>query len=130
METNYENQGPVRDQDYDDAIKMSQGIELQEVSLGYLATPLGLELQLATFVIACFYPAVWAVLVFFYVAACVASVHRSTARKCLKAHDMKGAKSAFDKAKTWNTLSILTEVAMACIEFWALAQFLNHIKPR
>ena len=114
--------------DYDAAIQMSGELERQVAEMASCATPIGLELQIVTMFIACIYPAVWAVVVFFYVTACVAGVKRAAVRNCLKKHDIAGAKAALDSAKTWNVLMILMEIAMAGIEVWGIFQLIHHIK--
>ena len=114
--------------DYDEAVRMSQEIEKQMLQMMGFVTPVGLELQLATMFIACFYPAIWVIVIFFYVAVCVYGTKRGAVRDCLKKHDIAGAKTALDSAKTWNGLMILMEIVMGGIEVWGIFQLIHHIK--
>ena len=114
--------------DYDEAVRMSQEIEQKVTQMMSAITPLGLELQIATAIIACVYPAVWAVLAFFYIAVCVFSVKRGKVRARLKDHDVEGAKAAFASAQTWSNLVTISEVAMAFIELWGFVQLLKFFK--
>ena len=127
-DNNAENGESISTRDYDAAIQMSGELERQVAEMVSCATPIGLELQIATMFIACIYPAVWAVVVFFYVTVCVAGVKRGAVRECLKKHDIEGAKAALDSAKTWNGLMILMEIIMGGIEVWGIFQLLHHIK--
>ena len=114
--------------DYDAAVQMSGEIEKQIAEMATCATPIGLELQIATMFIACIYPAVWALVVFFYVTVCVAGAKRGAVRECLKNRDIAGAKAALDSARTWNGLMILAEIIMGGVEVWGIFQLLHHIK--
>ena len=78
--------------------------------------------------IACFYPAVWVVVVLFYVTAITAGVKRNAAKAALKRRDIQAAKSAIAEAKGWTTGLNLTQAAMAIIELWGLFQLLNYFK--
>jgi hypothetical protein len=120
--------GGHSEKDYDDAVRMSQDMETQITNMMNVVTPLGLELQLATMLIACVYPVVWAVVAFFYVAICIYGVHRGAAKKRIKEHDIEGAKTAFASAKTWSNIVAITEVIMAGIEIWGIIQLVNYFK--
>ena len=127
-QTNRSNTTSGSTRDYDAAIQMSGELEKQVAEMVSCATPIGLELQIVTMFIACIYPAVWAVVVFFYVTVCVAGAKRGAVRECLKKHDIAGAKTALDSAKTWNGLMILMEIVMGGIEVWGIFQLIHHIK--
>ncbi len=127
-DTNTENNHAPSTKEYDEAIAMGQEIESQVTDLVSFYTPIGLEAQFATIVIAFFYPAVWAVVVFFYVVVCVSSAKRLEVRECLKKRDIEGAKKAFEAAKTWNSMMVLTEIAMGVIEVWGLFQLIKSFK--
>ena len=117
-----------RQKDYDDAVTVGEEIERQVADLGSTVTPLGMELILANMFIACFYPAVWVVVVLFYVTALTAGVKRNAAKAALKQRDVQAAKSAIAEAKGWTTGLNLTQAAMALIELWGLFQLLNIFK--
>ncbi len=121
--------------DYDEAVRVSQETEEQMLQMmGGLATPggclmaWGVELQLAMMVMGCFYPAVWAVLGFFYVTICVVGVKRGSVKRRLKAHDIEGAKAALSSLKAWNLVMTLVEVAMAGIEIWGFVHLAEFVK--
>ena len=138
METNHfesEDNAPIADEpsalrqkDYDDAVAVGEEIERQVADLGSLVTPLGYELIIATMIIACIYPAVWVVVVLFYVTAITANVKRNAAKAALKRRDIQAAKSAIAEAKGWTTGLSLTQAAMAVIELWGFFQLLNYFK--
>ena len=117
-----------RQKDYDDAVAVGEEIERQVADLGSTVTPLGMELILANMFIACIYPAVWIVVVLFYVTAITAGVKRNAAKAALKQRDVQAAKSAIAEAKGWTTGLNLTQAAMALIELWGLFQLLNIFK--
>lgn len=114
--------------DYEDAIAIGAEIERQVADLGRTVTPFGYELILANMIIACIYPAVWCVVVLFYVTGIAAAVNRNSTRKALKEHDIAAAKSAIAAAKKWTLGFNLVQVAMAIIEFWAFIQLVNYFK--
>lgn len=120
--------GGHSEKDYDDAVRMSQEMETQITNMMNVVTPWGLELQLVTMLIACVYPVVWAVVVFFYVAVGIYGSHRGVAKKRIKEHDIEGAKTAFASAKTWSNIVAITEVVMAGIEIWGIIQLVNYFK--
>ena len=128
METKPENKATEGRQDYDEAIRMGQEIEKEVADTGTWVSPINLELLLANVVIACFYPAVWGAIALFFTAGCISAANRNTVRKCLKAHDIAGAKAALGPAKTWHTIAILTIVAMAFIEIWGFFRLVDFIK--
>lgn len=128
METNPENKATEGRQDYDEAIRMGQEIEKEVADTGTWVSPINLELLLANAVIACFYPAVWGAIALFFTAGCISAANRNTVRKCLKAHDIAGAKAALGPAKTWHTIATLTIVAMAFIEIWGFFRLVDYIK--
>ena len=118
----------LRQKDYDDAVAVGEEIERQVADLGSTVTPLGMELILANMFIACIYPAVWVVVVLFYVTAITAGVKRNAAKAALKRRDVQAAKSAIAEAKGWTKGLNLTQAAMAIIELWGLFQLLNYFK--
>ena len=117
-----------KNKDFDEAVAIGEEIEKQVADMGTIMTPIGLELILANMLIACFYPAVWVVVIMFYVTAITAGVKRGAAKGALKRHDVETAKSAISEAKNWNLGLTLTQIAMAIIELWALGQLINSFK--
>ena len=128
QETNAQDADALRQKDYDDAVAIGEEIERQVADLGSTVTPLGMELILATMFIACFYPAVWVVVVLFYVTAITAGVKRNAAKAALKRRDVQAAKSAIAEAKGWTKGLNLTQAAMAILELWGFVQLLNFFK--
>ena len=128
LETNAQDADALRQKDYDDAVAVGEEIERQIANLGSTVTPIGVELILANMFIACFYPAVWVVVVLFYVTAIAAGVKRNAAKAALKRRDVPAAKSAIAEAKGWTTGLNLTQAAMAIIELWGLFQLLSFLK--
>ena len=128
IETNAQDADALRQKDYDDAIAVYEEIERQIADLGSTVTPIGYQLILVNMLIACFYPAVWIVVVLFYVTAIVASVRRNAAKDALKRRDIEAAKSAIAEAKGWSMGLILTQVAMAAVELWGFFQLLTVFK--
>ena len=118
----------LRQKAYDDAVAVGEEIERQVADLGSTVTPLGMELIHANMFIACFYPAVWVVVVLFYVTAITAGVKRNAAKAALKRRDVQAAKSAIAEAKSWTKGLNLTQAAMAIIELWGLFHLLNSFK--
>ncbi len=127
-ETNAQDASAFRQKDYDDAVAVGEEIVRQVADLGSTVTPIGVELILANMFIACIYPAVWVVVVLFYVTAITAGVKRNAAKAALKRRDVQAAKSAIAEAKGWTTGLNLTQAAMALIELWGLFQLLNSFK--
>lgn len=118
-----------QNKDFDDAVAIGEEIEKQVTAdMGSTVTPLGVELILANMLIACFYPAVWVLVVLFYVTAIAAGVNRSAAKDALKKHDVNAAKAAISVAKGWSIGLGLTQVGMAIVELWALGQLVKSFK--
>ena len=117
-----------KNKDFDDAVAIGEEIARQVANMGSIVTPICLELILANMFIACFYPAVWVVVVLFYVTAITAGVKRNDAKAALKRRDIQAAKSAIAEAKGWTTGLNLTQVAMAIVELWGFFQLLSFFK--
>ena len=114
--------------DFDDAVEIGEEITRQVADLGAAVTPIGFELIIANMLIACFYPAVWIVVVLFYITAIFAGVKRHGARKALKAHDLQAAKESIVSAKGWNIAFLFVQFAMGGIEFWAIFRLISAFK--
>lgn len=114
--------------DYEDAVSIGAELERQVADLGRTVTPLGYELIFANMIIACFYPAVWCIVVLFYVTGIAAAVNRTSTRNALKRHDIAAAKAAIADAKKWTLGFNLVQAVMAIVEFWAFIQMVNYFK--